>query len=301
VADKIKGVIVPLLTPFDEKGRLDCEAAARLAEYLIQRGVHGLFPGGTTGEGPLLATRERRRLAQAVVQAAAGRVPVLVHTGATTTAEAVDLTRHAQGIGARGAVLVPPFYYHHSEEALFHHFAEVAKRADGFPVYLYDNPSVTGNPLTVRLVARLVESYPNIAGMKDSSGALDRLFAYSQLRGGDFNTASGPDELILAGLSMGFDACVSGDANVVPELVVALYRAATQGHLPQARGLHAKLESVRLLLGNGDLALFKAMLAKRGVPVGTVRRPFLSPSEPKVEECWRVLQQIDPLFSPLVG
>jgi len=293
VIKKIRGVIVPLVTPFDEKGAIDNTATQNLVDFLIERGVHGLFPGGTTGEGPLLTTQERRALAEAVVQAAAGRVPVIIHTGAPSTAQAVELTCHAQAIGAFGAALVPPYYYQHSDEALFRHFAEVASQASGFPIYLYDNPSVTGNHLRVELIARLVEHCPNIAGMKDSSGALDTLFACATLRNGQFNTATGPDQLILAGLAMGFDACVSGDANVVPELVVSLFRAVQSDDMGTARQLHRKLEQVRLLLGDSNLALFKAMLARRGIPVGTVRPPLLPASEEKIAECWQLLCQMD--------
>jgi len=103
VSLRIRGVIVPLLTPFDRHGAIDHAAIGRLVEFLIERGVHGLFPGGTTGEGPLLSPEERRALAETVVRAADGRVPVIIHTGAITTREAVELTRHAQSCGASAA------------------------------------------------------------------------------------------------------------------------------------------------------------------------------------------------------
>jgi len=299
VTEKMQGVIVPLVTPFDEHGVLDRSATRQLVDFLIERGVHALFPGGTTGEGPLLTIQERRDLAETVVQAAARRVPVIIHTGAPSTAQAVELTCHAQAIGASGAALVLPYYYHHTDEALFRHFAAVASQAPGFPIYLYDNPSVTGNHVRFELVVRLVEHCPNIVGMKDSSGTLDTLFACAALRDGQFNTATGPDQLILAGLAMGLDACVAGNANVVPELVVSLYRAVQKGDMATARQLHRKLEAVRLLLGDGNLALFKAMLARRGIPVGTVRPPLLPESESKVDECWQQLCRMDLPLSPM--
>ena len=157
---RIKGVIVPLLTPFDERGALDTAAVARLVDFLIARGVHGLFPGGTTGEGPLLSTDERRALAEAVVRAADGRVPVIIHTGAITTHEAVTLTRHAQECGADAAALITPFYFHYSDDALFRHFATVCEAAPDFPIYLYNNPGVTGHVIDADLVARLVRRIP---------------------------------------------------------------------------------------------------------------------------------------------
>jgi dihydrodipicolinate synthase/N-acetylneuraminate lyase len=289
---KVKGVIVPLLTPFDEQGKIHTTATKQLTEFLIERGIHGLFPGGTTGEGPLLTIQERRQLAEAVVEAADGRVPVIVHTGAITTAQALELTQHAQAVGAQAAAMIPPYYYHHSDEALFRHFELIATQTPDFPIYLYNYP-VAGNRLSVELIARLVECCPNIVGLKDSSGTLDTLVACSSLRDGNFNTANGSDGLILAALAMGFDACVSGNANVVPELVVALYRAASEGNLELARELQRKVDAVRQLLGDGgDLSLFKGILAQRGLEAGAVRAPLLQAPEAVITQRWQALNAL---------
>lgn len=289
----IKGVIVPLLTPFDRQGALDHAALARLVEFLIARGVQGLFPGGTTGEGPLLTLDERRALAETVVRAADGRVPVIIHTGAITTRDAVALTRHAQACGADAAALITPYYFRYSDEALFRHFAAVCEAAPEFPIYLYNNPAVTGNAIDAGLVRRLAEAYPNVAGMKDSGGQLENLLRCMGLRGGAFNTASGNDGDILAALALGIDACVSGNANFVPELIVALYHAAAAGDLARARALQLQVNSVRYLLEDGrDLSLFKAILQARGVPVGTVRAPLVPAPEDVARAKWQALQAL---------
>ena len=296
---KVKGVIVPLLTPFDEQGKIYTTATKQLIEFLIERGIHGLFPGGTTGEGPLLTIQERRQFAETVLKAAGGRVPVIVHTGAITTAEALGLTQHAQAVGAQAAAIIPPYYYHHSDEALFRHFESIATQTPDFPIYLYNYPSVAGNHLSVDLIARLVEYCPNIVGIKDSSGTLDTLAACSSLRDDNFNTANGSDGLILAAMAMGFDACVSGNANVVPELVVALYHAATEGNLELARELQSKVDAVRQLLGDGgDLSLFKGILAQRGLEVGAVRAPLLQAPEAVITQRWHAISALGLSFVP---
>jgi dihydrodipicolinate synthase/N-acetylneuraminate lyase len=296
---KIKGVIVPPITPFNAQGGIDPTAIKRLVNFLIERGIHGLFPGGTTGEGPLLSISERRQLAETFVAAADGRVPVIIHTGAITTADTVDLTRHAQTIGAQAAAILPPYYYHHRDEVLQHHFETVARQVPDFPLYLYNNPPVTCNNLSTPLVMQLLERCPNIIGMKESSTALDTLFAISSLRNGAFNTASGSDGQILVGMAMGFDACVSGNANVVPELVVALYHAASQGNLVLARELQRKLDGVRQILKDGaDLSLFKGILVQRGLAVGSVRPPLLPASEATIAQCWQALAALDLEFIP---
>lgn len=297
---KLKGVIVPLVTPFDEAGQIDVAALNRLIDFLIERGVDGLFPGGTTGEGPLLTLPERRRLAELTVEAAAGRVPAIIHTGAITTAETIELTRHAQLSGAQAAAIISPYYFRYSDEALFKHFETVASQVRDFPIYLYNFPGVTGNTLAPTLITRLVESCPNIVGIKDSGGGLETLAQVSILRNGAFNTAIGGDGLILAAVSMGINACVSGNANVVPELIVSLYRAAAAGELSRARVLQQQVNAVRRLLGDGgDLSLFKGILARRGLPVGPVRPPQLQASADLTADCWQTLTALGIEWSPL--
>jgi 4-hydroxy-tetrahydrodipicolinate synthase len=289
----VRGVIVPAVTPFNEQGKIDTAAIKRLVDFLIERGIHGLFPGGTTGEGPLLSIFERQQLAEAFVKAADGRVPVIVHTGAVTTAATLELTRHAQVSGAQAAAIIPPYFYHYPDGALLRHFERIATQVPDFPIYLYNNPSVAGNNISLELTTRLVERCPNIVGMKDSSSSLETLFALSSLRNGDFNTASGNDRQILMGIAMGFDACVSGNANVVPELVVALYHAATEGNLELARELQRKVDAVRRILEDGaDLSLFKGILAQRGLAVGAVRAPLLQASEAVITQRWHALNAL---------
>jgi dihydrodipicolinate synthase/N-acetylneuraminate lyase len=287
---KIKGVIVPIITPFNGQGQLDTTATTRLVNYLVERGVNGLFPGGTTGECPLLTLPERRLLAETVVEAA-GRIPVIIHSGAITTADTIALTRHAQQIGAHSVAVIPPYYFHYTEEALFCHYAAVAAAVPDFPVYLYNNPGVgNNNRLTFALVSRLVAEFPNIVGMKDSSGSFELLTQLSYKQNGAFNTASGGDGQILMGVAAGIDACVSGNANVVPELVVALHHAASAGDLGLARKLQKKMDTVRQLLEDGrDLSMFKAGLARRGLPVGEVRAPLLQVAEAIFEQRWQTL------------
>jgi dihydrodipicolinate synthase/N-acetylneuraminate lyase len=292
--NKIQGVIVPFLTPFDGRGEVDLPAVRPTVDFLIERGVAGLFPGGTTGEGPLLAAQERRQLAEAVVEAAGGRVPVIVHVGAISTPETAELARHAQATGADAVAIVAPYYYSYGDEALFRHFEQVAAQVPNLPIYLYHNPFVGRSRLTVALFTRLVAEVSNMTGVKDSSSNLELVRAGIPLRGGQLNIASGDDGLILAAMAIGADACVSGNSNVVPELVVALARAAAGGDVPRAREIQARLDAVRAILADGsDLSLFKGVLELRGVPAGMVRGPMLQAPEARIRECWQALSALD--------
>lgn len=295
---KIRGVIVPMLTPFSDGGQIDEGRTAALVEFLLERRVAGLFPLGTTGEGPLLTTEERQQVAAWVVRHSAGRVPVIIHTGAITTAETLTLTRHARDIGADAVAIVPPYFYRLNDAALFEHYATVARALPDFPIYLYHNPGVTPNHLTTDLVFRLAEAFPNITGLKDSGGSLAILFASRTLHGGALNTASGPDGLILAAQAVGVDACVSGNANYAPELVVGIVEAVRRGDLETGRTLQAQLDEARRVLGDGsDLSQFKAMCARRGVPIGDVRAPLRPAGRERIEAAWQALKAAGITFS----
>ena len=291
---KIKGVIVPILTLYHPSEGVDRPAMQALVDFLIGRGIHALFPGGTTGEGPLLSLAERMKLAEICVEAARGRVPVIVHTGALTTADTVALTRHARSAGAQAAAIMPPFFYHHTDPGLIRHYEAVAEQAADFPLYLYNYPAVANNTLTADLVTELVRRIPSLVGMKDSGGGLDLLSACAALKDGQFNTASGSDRQILAAFQVGFDACVSGNANVVPELVVGLYHAAQAGDWATAHSLQAKVDAVRQIMRDGSqLSLYKAMLIRRGLDTGGVRPPLLPTGDEQAAECWQALVNLN--------
>jgi dihydrodipicolinate synthase/N-acetylneuraminate lyase len=287
---QLKGVIVPIVTPFDSAGKLDVAAVRPLVDYLIGGGVAGLYPGGTTGEGFLLSLGERRELAEAVVKASGGRVPVIVQTGCITTAETVELTQHARSIGADGAAMIPPYVYRHSDTALLDHYTAVALSVPELPLLLYNFPAISNNTLTVDLVLKLREHAPNIVGMKDSSGSLEMLAHLKAATGDTFLAFNGGDGQVLASAAMGLDGCVSGNGNVVPEMMVALYTAAARGDMVQARAWQRQVNQVRDLLGDGgDLSLFKQMLARRGIPVGDVRAPLRKALPAVVEQRWQAL------------
>lgn len=282
----IHGVITPIVTPFADTGEIHPSAIKPLADYLIGHGIKGIFPIGTTGEGVLLTTEERKTIAEATIKAVDGRVPVIIHTGAITTQHTLDLTQHAQSAGADAVAIVAPYYFQHTPQALETHYRTVIEANPDMPIYLYNFPAVTGNTLSRELVIKLAKHYDNVVGLKDSSGDLQTLFATNNLKKGHFNTAIGPDELILAGLSMGLDASVSGHANVIPEIVVSLYNATKAGNLEEAQSIQRLLIRVNNVLNSGGwLPLVKGVMQHRGLPVGGVRRPLLSADDEAIRAC----------------
>lgn len=274
---KIRGVIVPLVTPFKTGGEeIDESAMTALCEWLIEKGVHGLMPCGTTGEGPLLSTAERKRLLEVVLAAAHGRVPVIAHVGAATTRETIDLAGHAQSSGIQAVSVVTPYYFPVSQQAMVKHFSQVANAVPDLSIFLYNIPSRTVNTITSAGAQAVIERCPNVVGVKDSSGSLESINSFIGLKNGEFQVACGSDGLIFNALQAGAVAAISGNGNAYPEVIIRLFEAFWKGDLEQAARQQHVLDQVRNLLQNGrDLSLLKRGIDFRGLRGGAVRPPIL--------------------------
>jgi dihydrodipicolinate synthase/N-acetylneuraminate lyase len=272
----LRGVIPPIFTPFTTGGReVDLDALAAHTDWLLARRVHGLIPCGTTGEGPLLSSQERIQVLAVVLDAVAGRAPVVAHVGAASTSETVTLARDAAERGAVALSVVCPYYYQIPLPALVDHFVTVARAVPGVPLYLYNIPQLTGNALSPALVARVVAQAPNVVGIKDSAGDLQALADYGTIDQGRFRVICGSDGLIFSALHQGAVGCVSGNANVFPELVVNLFDSVSAGQKARAEQLQATLDRVRSIMLDGQsISLMKRILEHRGPRAGPVRGPL---------------------------
>jgi 4-hydroxy-tetrahydrodipicolinate synthase len=271
----IHGVICAMVTPFDDRGRIDFGATRQLVDFLLSHGVYGLMVGGTTGEFPLLSLEERKALCEAVVEHLGGRAAVIVHSGSISTAECVELTRHAKSVGATAAAMIVPFYYTFDDVSLYDHFVSVAKAAPDFPLFIYTFPGNAKNDISVSLLKRLRSAVPNIVGMKSSNPDLLRLQEYVAAGGDGFVTINGVDGLMLPALMVGSQGQVSGNANAFPGPFRALYDAFVAGDMERARSQQKLINRVRLVLKDGlHPAYFKAALTLRGIPAGRVRPPM---------------------------
>ena len=275
---RLAGVIPALLTPMRDGGaRADLEATSRLVTWLVDRGIHGLYIAGTTGEGLYLSPEEHRDLTRSVVKAARG-VPVVSHVGALTTAQAAALARQAVQAGATAVAAIPPSYYSVTREELLAYFMAIGKAAEPLPFYLYNIPSHARNDLPPALVAELRLAIPTVVGIKDSSGFPGRIPDLVRTLGPDFDVVCGNDEKDLSAFQDGAAGIVSSGAGVFPELYLALYAAWKAGRMQEAKAAQARIIAMQEALGNGArLGWYKYVLAERGVPIGGVRAPLLDP------------------------
>ena len=201
----LAGIVVPIPTLFDQRGRVDDEANARHIDWLIAGGVHGIFALGTTGEFTSLSPEERRAFAALAVRAARGRVPVLIGCGSPWTDEAIAYARHAQEAGAGGVVAVLPYYWLPSERSIYEHYRLLAEGV-ALPVYIYNFPALTGRSIAPRTVAALAAAHPNIAGLKDtvdSAAHIQETIALVKPERSEFSVLAGMDYHLLTPCSRG--------------------------------------------------------------------------------------------------
>ena len=273
---RFRGVFAAMVTPFTDDGRSLSEARLRAyCDFLIDKGMSGLFAFGTTGEWPLLAESERTSGARIIVQQVHGRVPVIAHVGAHDTAQVIRLAVGAREAGVDAVSLVAPPFFPLDDDALFDHFTAVARAVAGLPVFLYNIPEYAGNDISPQLFLRVAGEADNVIGMKHSGDSLTRIREYRRAMGTGFCLFNGNDSLALPALHEGVDGLVSGNASTRPELPAALYALFREGkHGEAAEKQRALDDFIAGLDSSCELSSFKAMLALRGIPVGDVRPPL---------------------------
>jgi N-acetylneuraminate lyase len=263
-----RGIWPALVTPLTLRGEVDTQAAQRLIEAVIATGIGGLYVCGGTGEGVLLSGEARRRMAQCAVDAVAGRVPVMVHVGAITTQEAVELTEHANRIGADAVSAIPPFYYSYAFEAILAHYRAIAQ-ASVAPVYIYYIPGSTGIAVSPEQLLEIC-AIEGIAGLKYTSQDLYFLSRLLAMRDPDaVNVLSGPDELFLPCLALGVEGAIGTTYNFMPRTYLDIYHGHLAGEAELARSLQmAASDVIAVMLRYGVIPATKALLKMLGHDVG---------------------------------
>lgn len=231
--NKLEGTLTALVTPMLE-GEIFFDDLSRHVERQIDAGISGVAPAGTTGESPTLTHAEHVEVIRCVVEAAAGRVPVIAGTGSNSTAEAVALTQSADEAGADAFLVVAPYYNKPSQEGLLKHFGAVAEATEK-PVVLYSIPGRCGIEIEVDTVARLYESHSHLFAIKEAGGRCEKVSELVRVLGPDYMVLSGDDGLTLPFISCGARGVISVASNLIPDKVAAM-TALANGNDFQAAG-----------------------------------------------------------------
>lgn len=236
---KLHGVLTPLVTPFGTDGQIDIKQLRALVDRCIDGGVHGVVVNGTSGEFQILTNAERRLAVETVVEHTAGRVPVVAQTGALRTGEAVELTQHAQEVGADVAMVIAPYYDPLPLDAVKAYYQAVAESVE-IPIMLYNIPSVTGVDLQADIIRGLAELCPNIDYVKNTSPNMAQAIQFVRELSDVVGTISGWDTLGLSCFVEGA-GLMAITTNVAPSQIVAVYNAVQSGDLTRAQRLWTDL------------------------------------------------------------
>lgn len=271
----LTGSLVAIVTPMFEDGRLDLDALKKLIDFHIEAGTDGIVIVGTTGESPTVDVDEHCLLIKTTVEHVAKRIPVIAGTGANSTAEAIELTAKAKAAGADACLLVAPYYNKPSQEGLYQHFKAVAEAVD-IPQILYNVPGRTGCDLANDTVLRL-SAVPNIVGIKDATGGIERGTDLLLRAPADFAVYSGDDASALALMLLGGKGVISVTANVAPRLMSDMCAAALKGDIASARAANAKLFGLhQKLFVEANPIPVKWVLQQMGLIAAGIRLPLVN-------------------------
>jgi 4-hydroxy-tetrahydrodipicolinate synthase len=284
-----------MITPLKEGGRnVDHDALRKYCDFLAERGIHGVFCGGTTGEGPLFSVQERKEIAETVVSQLKTRVPVIIQSGCITTEQTIELTLHSQEIGADAAGILLPYYYGYNDDLLFSYFSEIANAVPDFPLFIYNIPQCTCNNMSPSLFERLLDSIGSIVGIKNSNADIFQDIEFVKRAKGRCSLFIGNDGLLLAGLSIGAKGLVSGNASAFPEPFLDFYNTYMKGDLSKVREKQDFIDRLSNILANGrDNASFKKALSFRGIKAGSVRSPDKDLLDEESQQLKKNLEELD--------
>jgi len=286
------GTFVALVTPFAADESVDETALARMVEHVIEGGVEGIVPCGTTGEKSTLGVEEHKRVIEHVVEFVAGRVQVIAGSGSNDTRHAIEMTKFARSVGADASLSEVPYYNRPTQEGLIRHYCTIAEHAE-IPLVVYNIPSRAGTKINADTLLRLAEKCPYVQAVKDATKDLD--FTAEVLRGRPkgFRVLSGDDSATLAMIAMGGEGVISVVANEVPGRFSEMVRMALNGQFESAREIYYEL----LPLMNANFLEtnpipVKAALAMMGLIEDRLRLPLIPMSAGPREKLRRALADL---------
>ena len=278
---KMKGVVPPMITPFDEQGNVDYKSLNALVDYLKDN-VDGIFITGSYGCGALMSLEERKKVLETVLSRADGKIDVVVMTGTTNNRDTVELTKHAYASGADAVSAIAPFYFKHNSDNVCHFFEDMTKAVPkDYPISVYNNPSFQGYPLDFDTLKRLKNM--GISGIKDATFDIMLHAKYQRLlKDESFDVALGTEAMWLPAWSLGCEAFIPGLGNAFPEICRQMYTEAMSGQIEKCRETQFKVNQMRDIMyyARSTVLAIYAMLEIRGIITAYPRAPFI-PATPE--------------------
>lgn len=297
-----RGIFPAFYACYDDAGGVCAQRTQAYARWLMEKGVNGLYVGGSSGECIYLSVEERKVMLESVVKAVQGQIPIIAHVAANSTQDSVALAKHAEQCGVDAIAAIPPIYFKQPDHAIAAYWNEISDAVSiGF--VLYNIPQNAGVALSIPLLREMLRN-PKVIGVKNSSPAVLDILAYKMEGGRDLTVFNGPDEQYVAGRIMGADGGIGGTYGVMPELFLAAERFFTRGDNELATAVQfAITRIIQGLLGcKGHLyAVTKEILRRKGMDIGNARLP-LAPIAPEDNAAIHaLLRQIDQACEAFAG
>lgn len=280
---KFEGVIPAFYACYDEAGNISEERTKALVNYYVEKGVHGLYVGGSSGECIYQTIEERKDTLQYVAEAAAGKLTLIAHVGAPATVHSVELAKHAATFKYDALSSIPPIYFVLNEQSIEAYWTAMIEATD-LPFIIYNIPQTTGYQLSLNLFEKMIQ-HAQVIGVKNSSMPtmdIERFKAAANKVGKDFIVFNGPDEQFVAGRLIGADGGIGGTYGAMPELFLAADKMIRKGNIEQVRELQTEINDIimALVAGEGHMyAIIKEVLRHDGINIGSVRAPLLQATD----------------------
>ncbi|OTO01295.1 dihydrodipicolinate synthase family protein [Enterococcus sp. 5B3_DIV0040] len=278
--DKYKGIIPAFYACYDEAGNISGERVEKLANYYLDKGVKGLYVGGSSGECIYQTVEERKLVLEHVMRAVGGKMTIIAHIAAPSTRDSVALAKHAESLGVDALAAIPPIYFVLPEEAIRAYWLAMVE-ATKLDFIIYNIPQTTGYSLSPKLFSEMM-THPQVIGVKNSSMPVQDIYLFKNSSKKDAIVFNGPDEQFIAGRIMGADSGIGGTYGVMPELFIAANQAFMDNDIQKAQKIQNSIDQIifKMVQAEGNLyAIIKRILAKHGMEIGKVRAPLPQATE----------------------
>lgn len=291
---KFKGIFPAFYACYDEEGNVSEERTVALSQHLYEKGVQGLYVGGSSGECIYQSLDERKKTLKYVADVLRGKLTLIAHVGAPSTRDSVILAKYAEELGYDALSAIPPIYFVLPEDSIQAYWTEMIE-ATQLPFIIYNIPQTTGYELSLDLLKKMKE-HPQVIGVKNSSMPVLDIERFRAAAGEDFIIFNGPDEQYISGRLIGADGGIGGTYGVMPELYLKAEEYVTSNDFEKARNIQKDINDIIIQLTSQDghmYAVIKAVLKLQGVDVGSVRKPLQPISERDIPRVKEIKEMID--------
>lgn len=292
---KFRGIFPAFYACYEPDGSVSPARTRVLARYLLEKGVKGLYVGGSSGECIYQSVAERKLVLENVMAEVGGKLTIIAHVACNNTADSQTLAAHAQSLGVDAIASIPPIYFHLKPHGIAEYWNDISAAAPDTDFIIYNIPQLAGVALTQELLAEMLKN-PRIIGVKNSSMPTYDIELWEEVGGDDFVVMNGPDEQLVSGLAMGATGGIGGTYGVMPELYLKIFELYNAGEMKTAAALQRKVCHIINVMcaAHGNLyAVMKEVLRMRGIDIGGVRKPLPAIIESDKAAAADALRQID--------